>query len=262
MDSFSIWCSLLLTALNLFPLEVKAAETTNRPKFKILALAEAGGHHIEFTKAATPWLKACGDEYGFTVDFITNTAPINAAFLAQYRLVLQLDFVPYGWTPEAMAALKAYVEEGRGGWVGLHHATLLGDFDGKPMWAWFSHFMGGIKFKNYIPKFASGTVHVEDRTHPCMKGVPESFPIEKEEWYSWDRSPRANVHVLANVDESSYSPDSSVKMGDHPVIWTNPRMRARNVYIFMGHGPWLLENKAFTTILRNSVLWTAETAHK
>src|SRR5436190_2424048 len=241
MKTFSIWCSLVLATLNLCVAEVGAAEASG--KFKIIALAEAGGHHIEFTKAARPLLKTCGDENGFQVDFITNTAPITATFLAQYRLVLQLDFVPYGWTPEAMAAFKAWIEEGRGGWVGLHHATLLGNFDGQPMWPWFSDFMGGIKFKDYIPGFASATVRVEDRTHPCMKGVPESFLIEKEEWYSWDRSPRADVHVLASVDESTYTPDSSVKMGDHPVIWTNPRMAARNVYIFMGHGPWLLEIK-------------------
>jgi type 1 glutamine amidotransferase len=29
------------------------------------------------------------------------------------------------------------------------------------------------------------------------------------------------------------------------------------VYIFMGHGPDLMDNKAFTTILRNAVLWAA-----
>jgi type 1 glutamine amidotransferase len=46
-------------------------------------------------------------------------------------------------------------------------------------------------------------------------------------------------------------------MGDHPVIWTNERVAARNVYIFMGHGPDLFENKAFTTILRNAVFWAA-----
>jgi type 1 glutamine amidotransferase len=230
-------------------------------KYRILALSESGGHHIEFTKAAKPWLTKCGEENGFEVDYITNTAPITAAFLSRYRMVLQLDFVPYGWKPEAMAAFKNYVEQGGGGWVGLHHATLLGNFDGQPMWPWFSEFMGSIKFKNYIPEFASATVRVEDRTHPCMKGVPESFLIEREEWYTWDGSPRAKVHVLAKVDESTYSPDSKIKMGDHPVIWTNPRIAARNVYIFMGHGPWLLENKAFTTILRNSILWAADANH-
>jgi type 1 glutamine amidotransferase len=232
--------------------------TSSPTKFKVLALAEVGGHHVEFTKAAKPRLTKWGNESGFEVDYVTNTASITETFLAKYQLVLQLDFVPYGWTPEAMAAFKTYIEEGRGGWVGLHHATLLGKFDGQPMWPWFSDFMGGIKFKNYIPKFSSGTVRVEDKAHPCMKDVPESFTISKEEWYTYDRSPRPNVHVLANVDEASYSDASAVRMGDHPVIWTNERMVARNVYIFMGHGPWLFENKAFTTIFRNAILWAAE----
>jgi uncharacterized protein len=233
-------------------------ETASTPKFRVLALAESGGHHIEFTKAAKPWLKKCGDENGFEVDYLSDTSTITQALLAKYQLVLQLDFVPYGWKPEAMAAFKAYIDEGHGGWVGLHHATLLGEFDGFPMWPWFSEFMGGIKFKNYIPNFSSGTVRVEDKTHPCMKGVPEFFTVDKEEWYTYDRSPRANVHVLASVDESTYSDAAAVRMGDHPVIWTNEHKAARNVYIFMGHGPWLFENAAYTTILRNSILWAAE----
>ena len=90
-----------------------------------------------------------------------------------------MDFVPYGWKPEAKAAFKAYIEEGQGGWVGLHHATLLGNFDGQPMWPWFSEFMGKIKYQNYIPTFVSGTVRVEDKAHPCMKGLPETFAIAK-----------------------------------------------------------------------------------
>ena len=46
-------------------------------------------------------------------------------------------------------------------------------------------------------------------------------------------------------------------MGDHPVIWTNEHVPARNIYIFMGHGPDLLDNKAFTTMLRNAIVWAA-----
>ena len=258
MKRLLVVCAMFALALNGTQAQSARSATASAPRFKVLALAESGGHHVEFTKAAKPWLKTCGEENGFEVDYFTNTAVITDAFLAKYQLVLQLDFVPYGWKPEAMAAFKAYIEQGRGGWVGLHHATLLGEFDHQPMWPWFSDFMGSIQFKNYIPDFASGTVRVEDKTHPCMKDVPESFLIAKEEWYTYDRSPRPNVHVLASVDESSYSPDTRIKMGDHPVIWTNERMAARNVYIFMGHGPWLLENKAFTTILRNAILWAAQ----
>jgi type 1 glutamine amidotransferase len=230
---------------------------TKNAGFKVLAIADAGGHHIAFTKAARPWLLKCGELKGFSVDFVTNMAPVTTSFLADYRVVLQLDFPPYGWPDEAQSAFKSYIEQGRGGWVGLHHAALLGDFDGYAMWPWFSNFMGGIRFKSYIPTFVAGTVHVEDKLHPCMKGLPESFVISREEWYTFDHSPRAKVHVLASVDESSYAPDSPIRMGDHPVVWTNEQMSARNIYIFMGHGPDLLDNEAFTTLLGNAIIWAA-----
>jgi type 1 glutamine amidotransferase len=59
------------------------------------------------------------------------------------------------------------------------------------------------------------------------------------------------------VDEKSYKPASSITMGDHPVIWTNPHVKARNVYIFMGHSPDLFDNAAYTTIFRNAIFWAA-----
>jgi type 1 glutamine amidotransferase len=237
--------------------EPSTPESSARTKFKVLVLAEPGGQHIAFTEAAKPWLRKCGEEDAFDIDWMNSVATLNETTLAKYQVVLQLDFVPYGWKADAMAAFKAYMEQGKGGWVGLHHATLLGEFDGYPVWPWFSDFMGKIRFKNYIPTFASATVRVEDQLHPCMKGVPEAFVVAREEWYTWDQSPRPNVHVLAAVDEGSYTPSSSIKMGDHPVIWSNEHVPARNLYIFMGHGPDLLENKAFTMILRNAIVWAA-----
>jgi uncharacterized protein len=57
------------------------------------------------------------------------------------------------------------------------------------------------------------------------------------------------------VDESSYQPSSDIKMGDHPVVWTNEKMKARNIYIQMGHHPSLLTNENYTTLLRNAILW-------
>jgi hypothetical protein len=157
-----------------------------------------------------------------------------------------------------MAAFERYIDEGRGGWIGFHHATLLGEFDGYPMWPWFSNFMGGIRFTKYIPSFATGTVSVEAPQHPVMRGLPAHFTIENEEWYTYDKSPRPNVHVLASVDENTYTPASPIKMGDHPVVWTNDHVKARNVYIFMGHHGELFQNSAFTTLFHNSILWTAQ----
>ena len=46
---------------------------------------------------------------------------------------------------------------------------------------------------------------VAHKHHPVMKDLPASFMVPDDEWYTYDKSPRPNVHVLANVDESSYT---------------------------------------------------------
>jgi uncharacterized protein len=228
------------------------------PKFRVIAIAEKGGIHKPFVDAAKVWLAQEGARDGFTVDYIEDTNKIDDAFLSKYELFVQLNFPPYAWTPTAMAAFERYIDEGRGGWIGFHHATLLGEFDGYPMWPWFSNFMGGIRFTKYIPSFATGTVSVEAPQHPVMKDLPGHFTIENEEWYTYDKSPRPNVHVLASVDENTYAPASPIKMGDHPVVWTNDHVKARNVYIFMGHHGELFQNSVFTTLFHNSILWAAQ----
>ena len=228
-----------------------------QPRFLALVLFENGGHHLAFTNRAQPWLNQLAADSNFIIQYIQKTDSINGTFLSRFDVFIQLDYPPYGWTADAMAAFKDYMEKGKGGWVGLHHATLLGEFDGYPMWTWFSGFMGGIRFKNYISDFAAASVKVEDVEHPCMKNLPSQFTIDKEEWYTYDKSPRDQVHVLASVNESTYVPNSGIKMGDHPVVWTNDHIAARNVYIFMGHGPDLFDNPFYTTLLRNAIFWAA-----
>ena len=222
-------------------------------KAKVLVLTERGGQHGGFTDAGLRWLAAEGAKGNFSITEINNARNITEAYLSQFSLVIQLDFPPYTWPKEAEDAFVKYIEEGRGGWIGFHHATLLGEFDGYPMWQWFSDFMGGVRFKNYIAPLADGTLIVEDKQHPVMKDVPASFVVPDDEWYTYDKSPRPNVHVLANVDESSYTPASDIKMGDHPVVWVNESKKARNVYFQIGHSSKLYETEGFTTMFRNAI---------
>jgi type 1 glutamine amidotransferase len=226
-------------------------------QFRVLVLYENKGHHLAFTNRAVPWLKKLGDESNFYAEFITDTKKITGKYLRQFDLFIQLDYVPYGWSNTSSKAFEEAINNGSLNWIGLHHATLLGEFDGYQMWDWFSKFMGGIKYKNYIADFAAATVYVEDRVHPVMKGIADSFFIAEEEWYVYDKSPRQNVHVIAAVNENSYHPDSQVKMGDHPVIWTNQKMKGKNLYIFMGHSPDLFDNPAYCTLLKNAISWAA-----
>lgn len=234
-----------------------AQQKNAKPAFRALVLYENGGHHLAFTNAAIPWLNKLASEKNFIIDYLQKADSIDERFLKKYQVFIQLDYVPYGWPEKAQKAFIKYMEQGKGGWVGLHHASLLGDFDGYKMWPWFYEFMGGIRFKNYIPTFAAGEVVIEDSTHPVVKGLPRKFTISKEEWYTYDKSPRPGVNVIAHVDESTYTPASNIKMGDHPVIWSNGKLKAKNIYIFMGHLPELLQNSAFTTLFTNAVLWAA-----
>jgi uncharacterized protein len=248
----------VMLAVSIFTLTAfQAFAQSDTPRFHALVLAERGDQHEAFVVAALEWLKTTATNDNFTMDVFENPDKFTKPFLAKYQVIIQLNYPPYRWSDEAKAAFQDYIEQGRGGWVGLHHATLLGEFDGYPMWPWFSDFMGGIRFKTYIAKRVSGTVVVEDAAHPAMKGLPSTFVIDEEEWYTYNKDPRPNVHVLAHVDEASYNPPSDIKMGDHPVIWTNEKMKARNIYIIMGHHPTLLKNDNYKILLHNAILWAA-----
>lgn len=232
------------------------AQTAKKP-ISILAIYENGGHHVAYSAAAKVWLNKLAADSGFTVDYINHANLITDSLLRKYNLVIQLDFPPYGWGKTAEQAFIKYITEGRGGWIGFHHASLVGDFDGFKMWDWYYDFIGQIKFKNYIATFADATVHIEQSKHPVFKGVASSFIIKGDEWYTYDKSPRGQVKVLATVDEKSYKPASKIVMGDHPVIWTNLKFKARNIYIFMGHSPTLFSNTAYTTLFKNAIFWAA-----
>ena len=84
-----LWAALLTLQLSFRPAEP--------PRFRVLVLAESGGHHIAYTKAATVWLNRLAKDSGFAVDYIQHTASINPGMLADYQLFIQLDYPPYGW---------------------------------------------------------------------------------------------------------------------------------------------------------------------
>jgi len=249
---FCVWSVILMLII------VSVFNATAQPqRIKIIVLAEHAGIHRPFVDTAIVWLEKLAPECNFDIDYIENAVKINEEFLSKYQLFIQLDYPPYMWNDTAKAAFEKYIDEGKGGWIGFHHATLLGDFDGFKIWPWFANFMGEIKFSNYRAGFVKATVNVEQTDHLVMMNIPRSFTIEKDEWYTYNQSPRPNVHVLASVDEASYSPDSKIKMGDHPVIWTSDHKKARNIYIFMGHHPGLFSNSAYTTLFRNAILWAS-----
>jgi len=111
-------------------IDVPAASATwpRPPKFRVLALAErASGDHQKFVDAARIYLDRLAAQNDFVVDYITGTERINQESLARYQLFIQLNYPPYHWAPVAKEAFVDYITQGKGGWIGFHHASLLGD---------------------------------------------------------------------------------------------------------------------------------------
>ena len=228
------------------------------PPRKVLVLAERGGLHEPFTATGLQWLEDNKDRFNMQLVILSSAENIPKNELAKYHLILQLNHPPYAWSEESQRDFQHYIDRGQGNYIGFHHASLLGEFDGYGMWQWFSDFMGGIRYENYIAEKCDGQVQVEDRQHPVMKDVPGTFVIPDDEWYTYNKDPRQNVHVLAHVDEASYTIPTNIKMGDHPVIWTNPSKGARNVYFQFGHSKKLFDCPEFIKLLENALKWTLE----
>ncbi len=222
------------------------------PAFKAIVVASRAQDHSKMIAAAKPFLEQLGARNNFSVDFIQDQARVDDAFLSGYAVFVQLHLAPFEMAPAQQAALQRFVEEGKG-WVGIHAAGLTGTQflqEGTAYWRWFEDFLGGIVYSPH-PAFQKAAVIVEDRRHPAMKSLPARIELS-DEWYEFDRSPRPNVRVLAAVDEKTYK--QTRPMGDHPIIWCNEKYR-RMIYIGIGHSPDLIQDQAYTALLRDAILW-------
>lgn len=243
----------ILTACSSSP---KPSEAPVPEVHQVLVLAEEGTPHQGFCDATRAWLDGLKDTLNIQTTWVADLKEMPAGEIDKYQLFVHLNYPPYAWSEASQQDFMRYIDEGRGSYIGFHHASLLGDiFDGYSMWQWFSDFMGSIRWENYIETLTDGTVHVEDAQHPIMKGVPASFVVPKDEWYTYTTNPRDHAHVLATVDEDSYVPQSDIRMGDHPVIWVNENKKARNVYFQFGHDQELYQLDAFKQMFRNAIEW-------
>ena len=109
-------------------------------------LTERGGLHEGFVVAALEWCKDFGEKNNYVFTEYNHASEITADLLEEYDVILQLNYPPYTWSRAGEDAFIKAMEQGRIAWIGFHHASLLGEYDGYPMWDWFSTFLGGIRF--------------------------------------------------------------------------------------------------------------------
>lgn len=216
--------------------------------------------HKEAIPAGAARIEAIAGERGWGFFHTENGAVFDPALLARFDAVVFHNASGDMLSDEQEAAFQAWLEAG-GGWLGMHAAG-----DGShASWRWYHETLIGGEYDAHImgPQFQEARVVVEDPAHPAVRGVPGEF-LHTEEWYSWKSSAREHgLHVIATVDESSYEPmlrfmgeERSLRMGDHPVVWSRCVGKGRALYSALGHRAEAYETPEYKALLEGALAWT------
>jgi type 1 glutamine amidotransferase len=231
----------------------------------ILLFSKTNGfRHKEGIAGGNRALSAIAAERNWGVFATENGAIFNAGDLQRFAVVVFQNATGDMLSDEQQQAFQRWLEGG-GGWLGIHAAG-----DGSHAgWQWYMDKLLGAEFTAHImdPQFQRATVVTEAAEHPVTRNLPPVWD-HVEEWYSWKASPRTRgFTILATVDESSYTPvqklmgtERDLRMGDHPVAWSNCVGQGRALYVALGHKAEAFDNPHYRRLLGNALTWLTGSA--
>jgi type 1 glutamine amidotransferase len=193
--------------------------------FSVLVFSRTTGFRHASIPDGIAAIQALGAANGFTVEATEDPAAFTEANLARFAAVVFLMTTGDVLDTAQEAAFEAYIRGG-GGWAGVHSAA-----DTEYTWAWYGGLLGA-HFKSH-PSIQTATIVVEDTTHVSTAHLPARW-TRTDEWYNFQMNPRAAVHVLATLDETTYAAGLDA-MGDHPIAWCHAYDGGRAWYTGAGH---------------------------
>ncbi|MDQ1231330.1 ThuA domain-containing protein [Sphingomonas sp. SORGH_AS_0879] len=213
-----------------------------------------GWRHIEHIPHSNIVLADIAKRLGRPSFTTENAAVFNDEQLSRFSVIVLNSASGDFLTPDQQAAFARFVAKG-GGVVALHAA---GDDSHKE--PWYADTIIGTTFighPNGEDHIQSARVIATAPRHPILAGVRMPW-VARDEWYSFSGNPATRgMTVLAEVDEASYRPGDTLRMGTHPVMWINPRAKGRVFYSALGHEPQLYGDPAYRRILTNAIRWAA-----
>ena len=209
-----------LAALALFLSSARTADLASR----VLVFSKTAGFRHDSIPDGIAAIRNLGAKYGFAVDATEDASVFDDARLAPYSAVVFLCTTGDILDESQQAAFERYIEAG-GGFVGVHSAA-----DTEYDWTFYGGLVGAY-FQDH-PAVQPAAIAVTDRVHPSTRSLPPRWN-RTDEWYNFRANPRGHVHVLAAVDEASYS---GGEMGaDHPIAWCQFYGGGRAWYTALGH---------------------------
>ncbi|MFC5379801.1 ThuA domain-containing protein [Aquipuribacter nitratireducens] len=257
------------------PLVAAGPASAETDDYEVLVVGKTLGFRHSSIDEATSAIIALGEANGFTVDVwdppvgwspgqpertLESTPFTSAADLEQYATVVFVSTVdgtnnldparPTLLDASELAAFQGYIRGG-GGFAGVHAAT-----DSMHTIPWYSELTGGsARFVGH-PRQQVATQVVEDRTHPSTDHLDATW-TRFDEWYNFNVSPRPDVRVLTNIDETTYDPGRSAMGTDHPLAWCHNFEGARSWYTAGGHTEASYTEPAFLEHLLGGIEWSA-----
>jgi cytochrome c len=240
----SVLALLALLAGLLAPVVVSTSSSATgaEPAFRVLAFSRTAAFRHDSIPAGVAALQELGAEHGFAVDATEDPAAFTDSNLATYDAVVFLSTTGDVLDTPQQEAFERYIRNG-GGYMGIHAAS-----DTEYDWPFYGRLVGAY-FDSH-PHIQQADVVVEDQAHPAGAGLPDRW-TRTDEWYNYkapedgqtnsllaaDYSPRADVHVIASLDEASYTElDGDVDAADdHPIAWCQEVAGGRSFYTGGGH---------------------------
>jgi uncharacterized protein len=228
----------------------------------ILIFSKSNGFRDDpSVNAAAAALKTIAGREHWSTFFTDNAAVFNAPALKRFDAVVWNNVSGDVLTVSQRNDFKNYVENG-GGFVGLHGSG--GDFFYD--WDWYPDSLLGARFKAHpmSPQFQAAKLKIDDSKSPIVRGLQPEWTMT-DEWYSFKTNPRKNgADVLVTLDESTYQPMAGkldLRMGDHPIAWTQCIGKGRSFYTAIGHRPESYTEPNTNRLIEQAVAWAASLGH-
>ena len=219
----------------------------------VLVFTKTAGFAHSSIPAGVTAIQQLGVEHHFGVTVTSDAAALVAA-LPTHDVVVFLNTTGDVFDTAQETAFKSWYQAG-GGYVGIHAAS-----DTEHGWPWYLD-MVGAEFSGH-PAVQAANVKFLDRVHPITDVIDTATSARVEtwnttdEWYNFIATPRDKVHVLAVLDESSYS--GGTHGNDHPIAWCREFDGGRSAYLGMGHTDASYSASIFRGLITNAIEWAGE----
>ncbi|MFF7969480.1 ThuA domain-containing protein [Streptomyces sp. NPDC007903] len=216
---------------------------------RVLVFSKTAGFRHDSIPDGIAAVQQLGATDGLTVDATEDATAFTTRNLRRYDAVVFLSTTGDVLDPAQQRAFEGYIRQG-GGYVGVHAAA-----DTEYDWPFYGG-LAGAWFDSH-PAIQPATVVVEDHAHPATAGLPGRWE-RTDEWYNYRSNPRQRAHVLASLDESSYT--GGTMNGDHPIAWCQTYQGGRAFYTGGGHTRESYADPAFRAHLPGGLRWATGAA--